>query len=389
MRKFITRALGKLPKLDKEQIHYLITYLAKENDLLEVVLNSMTDGLVVLDKEYKIIFMNKAAERQLPFMSSDPYEKPFWQVLQDDEVASFLEEHLKEKVDVSDREFTYGTGMGSRTMAFSIMPLVRRKIIEGRVIHIEDVTVKRQAEIRLHRAESLASLTTLAAGVAHEIKNPLASMGIHIQIMQKEIELKESVDREGFSSYLNIVNEEIERLNGIVVDFLFAVRPMDIQLQNSNINNLISDLVEFVHFELEDKKISIETELDKTLPLLRLDEKYIKQAVLNLVKNAEAAMDGGGVITFSTWEEGGSVFLSVKDTGLGIPPENLSKIFEPYFTTKEFGSGLGLTLVYKIVKEHGGDVTLKSREGRGTNFTFRFPLPQKDRKLLNESCEEE
>jgi len=268
------------------------------------------------------------------------------------------------------------------------MPLIRKKSIQGKVLHIEDVTVKRQEEARLHRAESLASLTTLAAGVAHEIKNPLASMGIHIQIMQKELEMEEIPDKAALASYLSVVNEEIERLNGIVVDFLFAVRPMDIQLRHTNLNILVEELVSFVHYELEEKNIGIQVSLDKNISLLMLDEKYIKQAVLNLVKNAEAAMETGGIISFATWEEGGSVYFSVRDTGIGISPENLTKIFEPYFTTKDFGSGLGLTLVYKIIKEHGGEISIKSREGKGTTFTLRFPIPRKDQKLLNECCDD-
>ena len=389
MRKFIARALDKLPKLDKEQIHNLISDLAMENDLLEVVLDSLTDGVVVLDKEHRVIFLNKAAERLLPHMTADPYERPLWGVLLDHEVAVFLEEYLTSQTGQEEREFTYGTGLGNRTMSYSIMPLVKRKSIEGQVLHIEDVTIKRQEEARLHRAESLASLTTLAAGVAHEIKNPLASMGIHVQIMQKELDMRETVDKEGFRSYLSVVNEEIERLNAIVVDFLFAVRPMDIQLHSSNINNIISDLVEFVHFELEEKKIQVETDFDTTIPWLRLDEKYIKQAILNLIKNAEAAMVGGGTLRLSTRMEDDSVLFSVKDSGIGIPKENMSKIFEPYFTTKDFGSGLGLTLVYKIIKEHGGDVSLKSKQNEGSTFTFRFPVAKRDRKQLNECCEED
>ncbi|MBI9102806.1 MAG: PAS domain-containing protein [Spirochaetales bacterium] len=389
MRRFIARALDKLPKLDKEQIHNLITDLAMENDLLEVVLDSLTDGVVVLDKEYRVIFLNKAAERQLPYMTSDPYEKPLWDVLIDEEIAGFLEDYLQNDSGVDDHEFTYGTGMGNRTMAYSIMPLVKRKAVEGRVLHIEDVTAKRQEQARLHRAESLASLTTLAAGVAHEIKNPLASIGIHIQIMQKELDMRATVDKDGFRSYLSIVNEEIERLNGIVVDFLFAVRPMDIQAHPSNVNNLVSDLVEFVHYELDEKGISVITDLDTTIPWIRLDEKYIKQALLNLIKNAEAAMAEGGVLKIATWMEDESVCLAIIDNGVGIPAENLSKIFEPYFTTKDFGSGLGLTLVYKIIKEHGGDVSIKSKENEGTTFTFRFPVSRQDRKQLKEYCEED
>jgi len=285
-------------------------------------------------------------------------------------------------VDVTDREFSYGKGAaGTRTLSYSIMPLTKGKEVRGKVLHIEDVTLKRQEEARLRRAESLASLTTLAAGVAHEIKNPLGSMGIHIQLLQRALANQDEIDKAAMAENLDIVSEEVERLNGIVVDFLFAVRPMDIHPKICCLNERLEDVINFIKFELEERNIEIKTKLS-SIPCVSLDDKYIKQALLNLIKNAEAAMEGGGQLTFSTWEEGGSVYLSVGDNGSGIDEDNLSKIFEPYFTTKDFGSGLGLTLVYKIIKEHRGDISVKSKKNKGTTFTFRFPIPQKDQRLL-------
>ena len=381
MRRFISRALNKLSKLNEDQIRTLILDLAMENDLLEVVLDSRADGVVVLDREDRVIFLNKAAQKHLPFLTGDPYEKPLWEVLTDQDVTDFVEDALHLQTEVYDREFSYGTGTGVRTLAYSIMPLVKEKNIQGRVLHIKDVTRERQEEARLRRAESLASLTTLAAGVAHEIKNPLGSMGIHIQLLQRALRGKEKINRKAMNEYLEVISEEVERLNGIVVDFLFAVRPMDIQPSECHLNKKIDEVISFVRFELEEKHIRIRTRYAHNLPSLSLDEKFIKQALLNLIKNAEAAMEGGGTLTFTTWDEGGSVYLSVQDTGMGIPEENLSKIFEPYFTTKDFGSGLGLTLIYKIIKEHRGDISVKSKKNRGTTFTFRFPVPR-----MGDSC---
>lgn len=382
MRRFISRALNKLSKLNEDQIRTLILDLAVENDLLEVVLDSITDGVVVLDREDRVIFLNKAAQKHLPFLSGDPYEKPLWEVLTDQDVTDFVEDALSQDADVHDREFSYGTGAGVRTLAYAIMPLVKEKDIHGKVLYIKDVTLERQEEARLRRAESLASLTTLAAGVAHEIKNPLGSIGIHIQLLQRALRGNGKFNRKPMTEYLEVISEEVERLNGIVVDFLFAVRPMDLNSRLCRINERIDEVISFVRFELEKENIKIRTRYAKNLPCLSLDEKYIKQALLNLIKNAEAAMEGGGTLTFTTWDEGSSVYLSVQDTGIGIPEENLSKIFEPYFTTKDFGSGLGLTLIYKIIKEHRGDIAVKSKKGRGTTFTFRFPVPQKDGSFL-------
>jgi signal transduction histidine kinase len=122
--------------------------------------------------------------------------------------------------------------------------------------------------------------------------------------------------------------------------------------------------------------------LDESLPLLNFDERFLKQAFLNLIKNAAAAMPEGGILTIKTEKRDAEALISIQDTGTGISEENLSKIFEPYFTTKETGSGLGLTLVFKIIREHQGEISVKSREGEGTSFIITLPIPQKERRLI-------
>jgi signal transduction histidine kinase len=182
--------------------------------------------------------------------------------------------------------------------------------------------------------------------------------------------------------YIGIVNEEIDRLNHIVVDFLFAVRPMDINPVEADINALLSELAAFVLYELEEAHIECALVLDESLPLLSFDERFLKQAFLNLIKNAAAAMPEGGILTIKTEKRDAEALISIQDTGTGISEENLSKIFEPYFTTKETGSGLGLTLVFKIIREHQGEISVKSREGEGTSFIITLPIPQKERRLI-------
>jgi signal transduction histidine kinase len=166
------------------------------------------------------------------------------------------------------------------------------------------------------------------------------------------------------------------------VDFLFAVRPMDARLEEADINKLLEDLLEFIHFELEESHVLLISDLADDLPLLEFDEKLLKQALLNIINNAVAAMPNGGSLTVSTERQGEVVQIHVHDTGGGISDENMAKIFEPYFTTKDFGSGLGLTVVYKIVKEHGAEITVKSKEREGTTFTISLPIPVKELRLL-------
>ncbi len=381
MRRFLQRALQKIDKMDRTQVKQLVSDIAAENELLEMVMESMSDGVVVTDREDKILLVNKSAERMLPFSTDDLIEKSLEDIIEDKEISQFFGDNLRGLEKIMDREFTLGNGY-NRILSLSIMPLVRGGRITGNVIHIEDVTEKRAKEARLRRAESLAALTTLTAGVAHEIKNPLGSIGIHLELMKKEMNGKQKIETRKVRENLLIIKEEVERLNRIVMDFLFTVRPMNAELDYDNLNRVVRELLDFMKFELEEAGISLELELAEPAPQILMDERYMKQAVLNILKNAISAMPEGGVLRVETSQRGNDLRLKVSDTGVGIPDENMEKIFEPYFTTKDFGSGLGLTLVYKIVKEHMGDIEVNSKVGEGTTITLSFPIPQKEKRLI-------
>ena len=386
MRRFLQRALEKIEKMDRTQIRQFVSDIARDNELLEMVMESMSDGVVVTDREDNILMANKSAERMLPFSTDDLIEKPLDQAIGDKEIREFLKENLHGLDRILDREFTLGNGY-SRTLSLSIMPLVRQGWITGNVIHIEDVTEKRAKEARLRRAESLAALTTLTAGVAHEIKNPLGSIGIHLELMKKEMSGKQQIETQKVMENLLIIKEEVDRLNRIVMDFLFTVRPMNAELSYDELNRVVRELLDFMKFEIAGAGITVDTDLAKANPQILMDERYMKQAVLNILKNAISAMPDGGMLRVRTVQKGNELLLKISDTGIGIPDEHMEKIFEPYFTTKDFGSGLGLTLVYKIVKEHMGDIEINSKVGEGTSITLRFPVPQKEKRLIGYSEE--
>jgi signal transduction histidine kinase len=283
----------------------------------------------------------------------------------------------------------------------SVLPLVEEHRVTGSLVLIDDVTERREREALMRRIENLASLTTLAAGVAHEIKNPLGSISIHIQLVKKMLDrglklcLEAHLDNakypeprlsyDALEKHLDIVTDEIDRLNRIVVDFLYTVRPMKLELKPGNIAALLAELLDFYHFELEEAHIVSETSFPENMPPVWYDERAMKQAFLNLLKNAKEAievMGGGGILTVTAGVFDDKVRVSIQDTGCGIPEEKLDKIFEPYWTTKPNGSGLGLLLVFKTIREHGGDISVRSREGIGTRFDITLPLPQKERPLL-------
>ena len=383
MRKFVERALEKYEKLTDEQVRTLILQLSEENERAQAVLDSLTDGLLVADDEHALVLFNKAAERLLPITGAAGYDELLWECILDEEISRFVERTLLGQERILDREFTIERGGLNRILSLSLTPLVREGSIRGSILLVCDVSDRRSNEARLRRAESLASLTTLAAGMAHEIKNPLGSIGIHMQLIRKSLSGVKKADRAVIEGYIAVVDEEVERLNRIVVDFLFAVRPMNATLEDRDLNGIVRELLEFVQYELQEAGIELEADLEDDLPSLRLDEKYIKQALLNMVKNAISAMPDGGRLSVATRRKGDEVLLRVSDTGVGMSEEVMAKVFEPNFTTRDFGSGIGLTLVYKVVKEHMGDISVVSQEGRGATFSIVFPIPQREQHLLS------
>jgi len=382
MRDFIQKAAKRIEKLDKEQIHRLVYDLMEDSELLEMVLSSLDRGIIVCDTLFQVSLANRHIRRFLPLIPGHLLDKPLWEIIDDPQISRFVRDCLINQDSVRERHYTLDFKGRTVIISLSILPLVKEGSVKGNLLYAEDVTQKKVEEARLRRAESLISLTTLTAGIAHEIKNPLGSMAIYLQLMQKVLTKQCKSCNTDLLGYLDILNEEVDRLNSIVVDYLFAVKPLDTNLEPSDLNHVIEELVDFVHYELEEKHITIHTDLNNTLPPLQLDDKLMKQVLLNLVKNGSAAMDEGGTLSITTLQEGDMVCLTIHDTGKGMSEDVKSKIFEPYFTTKDNGTGLGLTLVYKIIKEHGGDIEVHSKEGQGTSFQIYLPIPQKNQRLL-------
>jgi PAS domain S-box-containing protein len=371
-----------LGKLDSNQIKALINELADENEILESSLHSLNAGIVVIDSGGIISFANKALRQIIPVAKVEPSDRHYSEIIHEEDIVKLIRTSEENEETIHDREFALEVAGRTKIITCSILPLLLRKEISGSLIYLRDVTERKHAEARLRRAESLASLTTMSAGMAHEIKNPLGSIGIHIQLMQKALKRDNNCNKDFFAKNLNILSEEVERLNNIVVDFLFAVRPMDVSLKDRNLEVLINESLELIKPELAADNIELEVSIEDDLPMLQLDDKLMKQAILNIIKNAMNAMPDGGHLAIHIFRENDNIVLLIKDDGEGIPEENLNKIFEPYFTTKDFGSGLGLTLVYKIIKEHDGEIQLKSKIGLGTSFIIKLPIPQKEQHLI-------
>ena len=405
MTDFSRRVSQKISKLSQPQIQSLVEDCYAQIDMLDSIFQSIPTGLVIVDDDFRLIKVNKAAGRFLPLSANHADSKaenvPVWLIIGDEDISHFLRDAYKnDRTNISD-EFTVETSSGSvRFIDVSVTPLVRREKVDrnliGSIIRIDDVTEKRNQEILLHRMEALAGLTNVAASVAHEIKNPLGAISIHIQLMQKAIAKKRAgdgllPDSKFAEDYLDVITQEIERLNKTVVDFLMAVRPISARLELVRVNRILDEFISFFTPEFNEKRIELRADLCGSDVRLLLDSKLFREVIVNLAQNAIYAIEKKyelshesvhGVISIVTRVDGDKFVLTFTDDGAGMDNESLSRVFEPYFTTKPNGTGLGMAMSYKIIKEFNGDIIVRSVLGEGTEFVITLPVPQMDRKLL-------
>jgi two-component system NtrC family sensor kinase len=235
-----------------------------------------------------------------------------------------------------------------------------------------DEQLKEMTRQQLMRSERLATLGQLAAGVAHEINNPIAGILTYIRLIQKRITKAPDCGDNDLKRYLTIMERETDRCGTIVRNLLDFARQSEPNLKSVDVNIIINESLELLDHKLRLQNIEIEKQYGKT-PQIIGDFAQLQQSFMNLILNASEAMENGGKLTIKTQLAEGMVEIEFIDTGKGIPKENLTKIFEPFFTTKQKGTGLGLSVVFGIINRHQGEIEIKSDIGKGTIFTIRLP----------------
>jgi signal transduction histidine kinase len=267
----------------------------------------------------------------------------------------------------------------------------------GAILVARNLSYMNQMHSTLKYSQKLAAFGRLMAGVAHEVKNPLNAMTIHLELLRSKLARQpaptgfagkgemggRSLREPGqavmdaappdVSKHVDIIGKEIQRLDTVLNGFLKFARPDELKLQPLRLSDVISDVMTTVSPEAERSRVAVRQECPRDLPEIKADPAMLRQALLNLALNAIQAMPNGGTLRIACHADHGSVEIDVEDTGVGIAPENLQRIFDLYFTTKEKGSGIGLSMVYRIVQLHDGDVEVQSTPGAGTRFKLLFP----------------
>ena len=391
---FLEKLIERIDLVDPEEVKNYLLRLSQEKGFLETIFNAIHEGLIVTDPDGHIYFLNESACNLFGLDRKSCVGKPLSEKIRGLDWDSLV---VSEKIVSRDMEVFYPQ---NRFLNFYVVPLKPNKEsrkeknpsafshqplafpLSGYAIILRDITESRRSAKETIESERLSALTLLAAGVAHEVGNPLNSLHIHLQLMERKARKIPEAMRKDLQASIGIAKEEIKRLDTIVNQFLRAIRPVPLQTQPENINSLVSESVLFLGPEIKDRDILVEQILRSDLPLIEVDRHQIKQAIYNIIKNSLQAMAPGGMLRIQTDMDDNHVTLQFTDNGGGIPAENMARIFDPYFTTKPTGSGLGLMIVRRIVREHGGEIDIVNDEGSGISLTLRLPLRDRRVRLL-------
>jgi two-component system sensor histidine kinase PilS (NtrC family) len=333
----------------------------------DLIFQSVSTGLIALDQNHVITAFNRAAEaitgRPAEQAIGRPWPAIFGDALPLADVDTAISDNLKTSIW---REIELGRPGGARVpVRVTCSALVSGKGNRvGLIAACEDLSAMREMEARMRRADRLASLGRMAANIAHEIRNPLASLTGAIEVLTSNIAAEETRDR-----LAGIVLRESDRLNQIIRGFLEYARPAPLALDTLDVAHVLDDVLLLLEHRATSPSLKITRDFPPSIPW-RIDGDQFKQALWNLCLNAAEAMPEGGELSVGAVVQGNRLEVSVTDTGEGIAPADLQHVFEPFFSTKPEGTGLGLALVHRIVRDHGGDIGVRSSPGLGTTFTI-------------------
>ncbi len=356
--------------------------LSRELSRMETVFNAIRSAIVVCDCAGEIIFANSYAGDLLGIGAADV---SIFKLLPGMDAA------------VSD------AARGSYALREFEISYPERKMLSAQIIPFDfgdggtfalilnDVTREKLSTEERIESEKLSSLLNLASGVAHEIGNPLNSINIHLQLAMRRLKkLAEKLPGDGFvegvRESVEICSSEVSRLDSIIENFLKALRPMRPDMADCDPIKPLAETLKTLDAELENLGVSVAVNVDAPLPTVYADANLLKQLYFNILHNAMEAMDAGGDITVRALADDDFVKISFADTGCGIDEDGMSKLFQPYYTTKTDGHGLGMTIIQAIVRAHGGKIDVESGPDRGTTVTVSFPRAHRRIRTLRQNA---
>jgi PAS domain S-box-containing protein len=383
----LDKILGRIDDLDSVNLGILVQRLARDRKLQETVFNTIQDGILVIDSEGVVQYANEAAFSLIGLKEDDIGNTRLWKMVPD--LARSID--LNKNKDVAkaspvlsrEVELTYPEHRFVRLYMVPIDAHVGHHDSGGMVVVLSDVTEEKVSMEERIESERIASIMRLSAGVAHELGNPLNSLTIHLQLIERKLKkLQLGADAGSMADSLEVCQGEVKRLDGIITHFLEAVRPQQPELNELDLIELLDEVLRVQEAELSNRRLDVNVEVGQTIPPILGDRGQIKQVFFNLVKNAMEAMQPGGKLRVLARSDDEFVYLQFIDTGSGISEDELSRILQPYYTTKKEGHGLGMMIVQRIIRDHGGQLGIESRKGEGTAITLQFPQQHRRTRLL-------
>ena len=377
---FLEKLVARLDRVVPGDVQQIVTRLIREKGFLEKVFEALHEGVIILDPKGVIGFLNHAA---CQFFGLDPEQATGKSISTQIRGLDWTVLGKPGRTISRDLEVFYPE---NRYLNFYLAPIDGAEDEHqplGYVMLVRDLTSTRAEAEETLESERLNALTLLAAGVAHEIGNPLNSLDIHLQLLGRKLRKLPPGDRGPLEENLTTARAEIQRLDLILKQFLHAVRPTAPLREKRDLHAILHETLRLLEPELALRKIAVQLDLADSLPPAFIDPGQFQQVFYNLIRNAFQAISSDlGHITIRTRMNDFETIISIEDNGTGISPEHMGALFEPYRTTKSSGSGLGLLIVRRIIREHGGAIAIESEENQGTRVLINFPHKERPVRLL-------
>lgn len=331
------------------------------------------DGLIFVDSAGYVQLVNSTAEEIFAIQEAEVKNVKLGKVITNRNLLDLSRKTTEENKLQTNIEIGINKP-SKKTLNVSIAPLFdKKKNYVGQILLFRDITEKSRFEKQLSSQSQLSTIGILSSWVAHEVRNPLTAINVHLELLKEEVLNPSEGSKEEIATIIQTIQSEVERLDNNVRGFLDFSKLPPLKREATDLNQLIRSIEWFIGSEAQQADVKVATQLTEDLPKVSVDTNQFTLSIINLIKNAIQAMPSGGNLTIATSHNADSIILSISDDGEGIAPENMDKIFDFLFSTKPHGSGLGLPICRRIIKEHGAEITFESTPGKGSTFTVSFP----------------